>query len=207
MKNSGKAGAALGAAAVLTVALAGCGHATPAPGARKTAPAAARASQPAPAPAPDYPTITAIKAMGTRRYTSAQVARASGLRVGEKFSSAAVRAAEERLAASGAFTEVNSLLVPSDNGQIVDLELSDNPHFFPVSFAGFDGWSAARLRAYLRRQVPLFTGEVPLLRLGVVHQVREALDRLAASQGWPGRVRMEIGLTGGGNAVAFRLGR
>lgn len=200
MAIASKAGAAL-AAAVLGMALAGCGHAAPAKH-------AAQATAAAPAPAqPDYPTITAIKAMGTRRYTSAEVARASGLHAGQRFSSAAVRAAEERLAASGAFTEVNSLLVPSDNGQIVDLELSDNPHFFPVSFSGFDDWSAARLRAYLREQVPLFTGRVPLLRLGVAYRVRDALQRLAAAEHWPGRVHMEIGLAGGGNAVAYRLSR
>ncbi len=143
--------------------------------------------------------------MGTRRYNSAEVARASGLRPGQRYTPATVRAAEERLAATGAFTEINSLLVPSDNGRIVDFELTDNPHFFPVRFVGFEGWSAARLRAAVHPAVPLFTGQLPLLRQGLARQVRGALQRLAAAQHWPGQVRMELSQMGGGEVVVFRL--
>lgn len=202
-----------GATAVLAVAcglgLAGCGHRTrkePANHGEHTAlGSTARASQPA--PAGSYPTITAIHAMGTRRYDSTEIARASGLKVGQRFSPAAVHAAEQRLAASGAFTSVDSLLVPSSNGQIVDLELTDNPHFYPVEFRGFDGWDTARLRNYLRQHVPLFTGEVPLLRLGIAHRVQHSLQQLASRQGWPGGVEMNLTLANGSNGVVYRLTR
>ncbi|MGH9525475.1 MAG: POTRA domain-containing protein [Terriglobales bacterium] len=200
-----------GATAVLAVAcglgLAGCGHRTRKQPANRGEPTAPRATASQVAPAASYPTITAIHAMGTRRYSSAEIARASGLKVGQRFSQAIVHAAEQRLAASGAFTSVDALLVPGSNGQIVDLELADNPHFYPVRFRGFDSWDPARLRNYLRQPVPLFTGEVPLLRLGVARQVQRSLQQLASEEGWPGRVEMNISLTNGGNGVVYRLAR
>ncbi len=168
----------------------------------------AAASSPAAAPAatPSYPTITAIHALGTRRYSSADIARASGLHPGQRFSAGAVHAAEERFAATGAFTEVNVLLIPSDHGRIVDFELTDNPYFYPVQYVGF-GWSAARLRAELRATVPLFKGRLPVLRLGLAQQVQRRLQRLAHDQHWPGRVHMNLNQVGGSESVVFQLRR
>ncbi len=193
-------------AMLLAASLTACSPGSPPANSSRGTHAASSNSGATPAATPSYHTISAIHALGTRRYSTAEIARASGLHPGQRFSAAAVHAAEERFAATGAFTEVNSLLIPSDNGRIVDFELTDNPHFYPVQFVGF-GWSAARLRAELRATVPLFTGRLPVLRLGLAHQVQRRLQQLAHDQHWPGQVHMNLNLAGGSESVIFQLQR
>lgn len=170
---------------LLAVALLACACGAGAPAARSAAPA------PSEAAAPARKKIAAIHASGSNRYTSEEIARASGLAAGEAFSTSALAAAQHRLAETGAFTEVTDLVVQTDGNVVVEFGVSDSRPFLPVLFENFDGLGSEVIQAALTR-IPLYHGQLPTRRLGLIHEVRGALEDLLRQRHLPGRVTFEI---------------
>lgn len=151
-------------------------------------------------------TIVAVHGIGSARYRSSEIARASGLRPGAAFSPAAVARAKRQLADTGAFTEVSSLLVPANGGQIVELSVTDAPTFVPARFQGFAPITRAEIQAALAN-IPLYQGALPLLRPGLTHHVQHALQRLLKAHRMAGRVVYALQQNIGGpvEALVFRV--
>lgn len=149
--------------------------------------------------------IAAVHVRGSRRFSAQEVIAASGLRAGAPYTAASVERAARRLADTGAFSEVSPMVVPAYNSVILDWYLTDAPRFVPARFAGFTGLSQAQLEAAARK-VPLFHGELPLLKPGLADQVAAALQRLLDAHHLSGRVEHRFAGRGGDiESVVFRV--
>ena len=149
--------------------------------------------------------IAEVHVRGSRRFSAHDVIAASGLRAGAPYSAAAVERAARRLADTGAFSEVSPMVVPAYSSVILDWYLTDAPRFVPARFAGFTGLSQAQLED-AAHQVPLFHGELPLLKPGLADQVAAALQSLLEAHHLSGRVEHRFAGHGGDiESVVFRV--
>jgi outer membrane protein assembly factor BamA len=131
--------------------------------------------------------LGAIKFSGLNRFAEAQVARATGLQIGEAVSQAQLGAAADRLANSGAFDHV-TFRYSTDKGQLtVEFQVTETKHMLPCRFDNFVWFSDQQLDQSLRARVPFYAGAVP--ETGVtVEEVRATLRDMIRANGIPGDV-------------------
>ena len=101
--------------------------------------------------------IESIKVEGLKNYTQAQVAAASGLKIGQLAGKEEFEAARERLLASGSFETVGYRFAPAPGakGYTATFQVIEVEPLYPVRFEGIDK-PAAELEAHLRRKDPFF---------------------------------------------------
>jgi len=133
--------------------------------------------------------LLSVKATGSTRYTDKEVLAASGLRRGQPASESDFKGAAQQLLGSGMFTDVAYTFSYSEAGVKVEFQLTDvnQTKLVPAHFENFVGVDEAELQAFLRQQVPLFQGSVPLTGQ-VTDQITHALQGLLDQRHLPGEV-------------------
>ena len=130
--------------------------------------------------------IAAIKVTGSRRYTEAQIAAASGLHVGDTASREEIQAAADRLVQLGPFSAVQYHFTSSREDITAVFQVQDAPAM-PVSFDNFPWFTDAELADALRQAVEFFDGSAPE-QGSILDAMAAALERQLASRGIRARV-------------------
>ncbi len=149
--------------------------------------------------------LLAIRVSGSRLFTEDEVAKASGLQVNQEIGPAEFKNAADRLAATGAFSQVGYKYGPLGNGMFVEFEVEDAPEFLPVRYENLVWWSDDELTNALHQRVPLFHGRLPSGG-GIVDQVTAAISALLTERGVNAQARMRLHSAGPGkpiDAVSF----
>lgn len=131
--------------------------------------------------------ITAIRSSGSRRFTSAAIISASGLRLGEPFSPQVAAAAARRLGQTGAFANVQFNYAEDASGAAVTLLVTDQTQFARVRFDYFPGFSRRQLQQAVRG-IPLYDGWLPLNAGTLTRAVTQRLQNLLRQAHIPGTV-------------------
>lgn len=130
--------------------------------------------------------IASIEVSGSKNFTNAQVAQASGLKVGDVVGKEELQAAANRLAALGTFGGVNYRYTTDAAGIHVTFEVSESAGV-PVIFDNFPWFKDDELAAALRQKLGFFDGTAPPLG-AQLDAMSEALVNILPSHGIHGRV-------------------
>lgn len=133
-------------------------------------PARARSQESSQAAAP----LASLVATGSHRFSSDQIAAASGLHRGSAFAPADLQAVADRLAQLGPFTSVQYRYSSDASGLQVELQVADAPAV-PALFDNFPWFTDEELKAALQSLVVLFDGTAP--------EVGTILDAMSAALG------------------------
>jgi outer membrane protein insertion porin family len=143
------------------------------------------ASKPIP---PSDRTLIAVHVTGSKRFTSEQVAAASGLQVGTSVNGDEdFRKAARQLGQSGAFTDVSYSYSYSSAGTRLEWKVTDTNSFLPAHFEDFVWFSDRQLQQKVHEHIPLFEGELPSSGR-LPDQVSDVLQALLVELGVPGHV-------------------
>jgi outer membrane protein assembly factor BamA len=140
--------------------------------------------------AADHYQLARVVLRGSKRYSEADLLRATGLKIDSQVTAADLQAAAERLNGTGVFATVQYVFKPaigSYNGVEADFDLVDAPHFLPAKFDNFLWFSPEELHAALHNALPLYNGELPLSG-SLADDVSAALTRLLAARKLPSEV-------------------
>ena len=147
-------------------------------------PAQARKSKSLP---PSAYQLTSVEVSGSERYTSEDVTRATGLRLGQTVHEDDFRDAARRLGDTGAFADVAYSFEYAPEGTKLKLQVKDTDHFVPARFENLVWFSDQELLEKLHAQVALFKGQIPASGR-FVDDVSEALQALIDDKKIPARV-------------------
>src|SRR6266853_6804071 len=111
-------------------------------------------------PASAYKLIS-VKVTGTKRFTSDEVATASGLPVGTIAHEDDFHKAARQLGESGAFSNIAFTFTYSAGGTKLEFQVTDADRFVPAGFADFVWFTDEELRRKVHERIPLFNGELP----------------------------------------------
>jgi outer membrane protein insertion porin family len=143
--------------------------------------------QPAkPLPAPSYKLI-AVKVTGSKRFSSEEVAAASGLPVGTIAHEEDFKKAARQLGESGAFGSIAFTYTYSSAGTKLEFQVTDADKFVPARFADFVWFTDQELLRRVHERVPLFKGELPA-NGRLPDQVSDILQALLVENGIPGLI-------------------
>jgi outer membrane protein assembly factor BamA len=106
--------------------------------------------------------LVLVKATGSIRFASDDIAAASGLRMGFVAVDEDFKRAARRLAETGAFTDVGYTFSYSSAGTQLEFQVTDATKFLPAHFEDFVWFSEEELQKRLHQRLPLFNGELPL---------------------------------------------
>jgi outer membrane protein insertion porin family len=149
-----------------------------------------------PLPATSYKLI-AVKVTGSKRFSSEEVAAASGLPVGTIAHEADFKKAARQLGESGAFGSIAFTYTYSSAGTKLEFQVTDADKFVPARFADFVWFTDEELFRKVHEHVPLFKGELPT-NGRLPDQVSDVLQALLVENGIPGLI--EYLRTSGKNA-------
>jgi len=139
-----------------------------------------------PAPPAAYKLIE-VNVTGSKRFTSAEVALASGLPVGTIAREEDYKKAARQLGESGAFGSIAFTYSYSSAGAKLEFQVADADKFFPARFADFVWFTDEDLLQKLHERIPLFKGELPADGR-LPDQVSDVLQALLVENGVPGQV-------------------
>jgi outer membrane protein insertion porin family len=137
-------------------------------------------------PATAYKLI-AVKVTGTKRFTSSEVAAASGLPVGTIAHEEDFRKAARQLGESGAFSNIAFTFSYSAAGTKLEFQVTDSDNFVPARYTDFVWFTDEELRRKLHERIPLFNGELPTSGR-LPDEVSDVLQALLVENGVPGHV-------------------
>lgn len=106
--------------------------------------------------------LIAIKVAGSKRFSEADVAAATGLQMGTAVSDDDFKRAARHLGDTGAFSDIAYTFSYSSAGTKLELHVTDAEKFVPARFEDFVWFSDAELRRRIKEHVPMFEGELPL---------------------------------------------
>jgi outer membrane protein assembly factor BamA len=121
--------------------------------------------------------LVSIKVIGTKRYKSEDVIRATGLQLGTVVHKDDLEDVVRALGESGAFTDISYSLGFAPGGTKLELTVRDSQRFVPVTFDNVVWFSGPELINKLHASIPLFDGEVPVTGK-MVSQISDALQTL-----------------------------
>ena len=151
---------------------------------------AAAQTQPArPMPATAYKLIS-VKVTGSKRFTSEEVATASGLPVGTIAHEEDFKKAARQLGESGAFNNIAFTYSYSSAGTNLEFQVTDADKFIPARFTDFVWFTDEELRQKLHERVPLYNGELPLSGR-LPDQISDVLQALLVENAIPGHVEYQ----------------
>ena len=139
-----------------------------------------------PMPATAYKLIS-VKVTGTKRFTSDEVAAASGLPVGTIAHEDDFRKAARQLGESGAFSNIAFTFSYSATGTKLEFQVTDADLFVPARFTDFVWFTDEELRRKLHERIPLFNGSVPATGR-LPDEVSDVLQALLVENSIPGHV-------------------
>ena len=131
--------------------------------------------------------LIAVKVTGSKRFTSEEVAAASGLPVGTIAHEDDFKKAARQLGESGAFSSIAFTYSYSSAGTRLDFQVSDADKFVPARFADFVWFTEEDLLHRVHERVPLFKGELPT-NGRLPDQVSDVLQALLVENGISGHV-------------------
>lgn len=154
-------------------------------------------SSPLAAMAPPRERIVQISVLGSNRFPEAEIIRATGLKLGSEVTPGAFQNAANKLAATGAFSDVTFKYASKSGGVAVEFHLSDGGDFGACNFDNLVWFSEKDLRAQLKEMVPLFGEKIPL-KGDIPAKIEAAIEYLLKAKGIPGTVTiMGAGQIGG----------
>lgn len=150
--------------------------------------------------------LVEIKVLGSERYSDAEIIRVTELKLGTQVTPQAFQEAANRLAGTGAFSDVNYGYSSQPGGVAVEFRLTDGSDFGACNFDNLVWFSEKELRAQLKQMIPLFGEEIPLTG-DIPAKIEAALTYLLKEKGIPGTVTiMGAGEMGGAlRAVQFNV--
>jgi outer membrane protein assembly factor BamA len=104
--------------------------------------------------------LASIQVTGSKRFTSEQIAAATGLKVGSRVTRADLQQAANALAQLGPFTNVQYRFASEPAGVALQFQVADAP-LVPVFFDNFPWFTDDELDAALKEATPLFDGSAP----------------------------------------------
>jgi len=131
--------------------------------------------------------LSAIKVIGSKRYSEQAVAAATGLQMGAAVDDDDFKKAARRLGDMGVFTEIAYSFSYSSAGTKLELHVADTAKFVPARFEDFVWFSDAELRQRIQKQAPLFDGELPVFGR-LADQVSDVLQAMLVENAIPGHV-------------------
>jgi len=139
-----------------------------------------------PMPATAYKLIS-VKVTGTKRFTSDEVAAASGLPVGTIAHEDDFQRAARQLGESGAFSNIAFTFSYSAAGTKLEFQVTDADNFVPARFTDFVWFTDEELRRKVHERIPLFNGELPMAGR-LPEEVSDVLQALLVENNVPGHV-------------------
>jgi outer membrane protein assembly factor BamA len=134
--------------------------------------------------------LVEITVVGSQRYTTAEIIRASELELGATVTPAAFQEAANRLSASGAFSEVNYTYAAKPGGVAVEFRVVDGSDFAACTFDNLVWFSEKELRARIKEMVPLFGEKIPL-KGDIPAKIEAVMAYLLEEKGIPGTVTIK----------------
>jgi outer membrane protein assembly factor BamA len=131
--------------------------------------------------------LIAVKVTGSTRFTSEEVALASGLPIGTVARDEDYKKAARQLGESGAFGSIAYTFSYSAAGTKLEFQVTDADKFLPVTFTDFVWFSDEDLRHKLHERIPLFKGELPTSGR-LPDQVSDVLQAMLVENAVPGHV-------------------
>jgi outer membrane protein assembly factor BamA len=147
-------------------------------------PAAAQSTRPLP---PSQYKLIEVKVTGSKRFTSEEVAIASGLPVGTIAHEDDFKKAARQLGESGAFSSIAFTFSYSSAGTKLEFQVADADKFVPARFTDFVWFTDEDLLQKLHERIPLFKAELPA-NGRLPDQVSDVLQALLVENGVPGHV-------------------
>lgn len=149
--------------------------------------------------------LGAVSASGSAKFTSAQIATATGLKPGEPVNRKALQVAANRLASTGLFSSVHYRFSSLGGKVNVQFQVAD-ARTLHVSFDNFPWFTDRQLSEDIRKQIGLFDGTSPESG-SYVHEIAAAIETQLRAVGVQGRVehRLIERPVGSGREVQFRL--
>jgi outer membrane protein insertion porin family len=144
-------------------------------------------TQTPPKPARFYKLI-GVNVTGSKRFTSEQVAAASGLPMGTVAQEEDFKKAARQLGESGAFSKIAYTYTYSSAGTKLDFQVTDADKFVPAHFTDFVWFEDEELLHKVHERVPLFNGELPT-NGRLPDQVSDVLQALLVENGVAGYVQ------------------
>ncbi|MBZ5525456.1 MAG: hypothetical protein LAP21_24795 [Acidobacteriia bacterium] len=141
------------------------------------------------AEAADHYQLARVVLRGTKRYSEADLLRATGLKLNSQVSAADLQNAAEKLNSTGVFSTVQYLFKPAIGavGVEADFDLTDAAQFLPAKFDNLLWFSSEELQAGLHNALPLYNGDLPLSG-GLPDEVSAALSSMLAARKLPSEV-------------------
>jgi outer membrane protein assembly factor BamA len=130
--------------------------------------------------------IASIEVSGSKKFTNAQVAQLSGLKVGDVVGKEELQAAANRLAASGNFGGVNYRFTTDSAGIHLTFEVQESSGV-PVIFDNFPWFKDEELAAALQQKLGSFDGTAPP-QGSQLDAMADALVNILPAHGIHGRV-------------------
>jgi outer membrane protein assembly factor BamA len=134
--------------------------------------------------------IASIKVTGAQKFPADQIIAASGLKSGDVVTAEQIQNATNVLAALGIFSAVNFRYTSKGDAINLEFQVREAPTY-PILFDNFPWFTGAEIGDAIRKQVGLFTGEVPEGG-AMVGQMTAAIEDLLASQNIKGSVTHQL---------------
>jgi outer membrane protein insertion porin family len=131
--------------------------------------------------------LIAVTVTGSKRFTSDEVAIASGLPVGTIAHEEDFKKAARQLGESGAFSSIAFTYNYSAAGTKLEFQVTDADKFVPARFADFVWFTDQDLLHKLHERIPLFKGDLPA-NGRLPDQVSDVLQALLVENAIPGHV-------------------
>jgi outer membrane protein insertion porin family len=128
-----------------------------------------------------------VKVTGSKRFTSDQIAAASGLPLGTVAHEEDFKKAARQLGESGAFNNIAFTFSYSAAGTKLEFQVTDADKFVPANFTDFVWFTDEDLRRKVHEHIPLFSGELPTSGR-LPDQVSDVLQAILVQNAIPGHV-------------------
>jgi outer membrane protein assembly factor BamA len=148
---------------------------------------AAAQTQPSARATPTTYKLIAVKVTGSKRFTSEEVATASGLPVGTIAHEEDFKKAARQLGETGAFSNIAFTYSYSTAGTKLEFQVTDADKFVPARFTDFVWFTDQDLLRKVHERIPLFKGDLPA-NGRLPDQVSDVLQALLVENGVPGHV-------------------
>jgi len=134
--------------------------------------------------------LIAIKVSGSKRYSEADIAAATGLQIGSAVSDDDFKKASRRLGDLGVFTDIAYNFSYSSAGTKLEFHVTDVAKFVPAYFEDFVWFSDDQLRKRIKEHAPLFDGELPIFGR-LADEVSDVLQAMLVENSIPGHVEYQ----------------
>jgi outer membrane protein insertion porin family len=128
-----------------------------------------------------------IKVVGSKRFSEAAIAAATGLQMGTAVSDDDFKKAARRLGDMGVFTEIAYKFTYSSAGTKLELQVKDADKFIPAHFEDFVWFTDAQLKQRIQQHSPLFDGSLPVSGR-LADDVSDVLQAMLVENSIPGHV-------------------